>query len=89
MKIKNHHNKNPGIFALYIWSNKLSSSLDAVFKVSLQDDISSKIIRIWLRNAVWSTTPGFGKGFHLNTRRQLNYDSLFYITAADRFSHSL
>ena len=36
MKIKNPHNKIPNIFALYmyIWSKMLSSSLDALLKVS-------------------------------------------------------
>ena len=34
MKIKNPHNKNPDIFAIYILSKMLSLSLDTLLKVS-------------------------------------------------------
>ena len=34
MKINNDLNKNPNIFAIYIWSKMLSSSLDTVLKTT-------------------------------------------------------
>ena len=34
MKIKNHHDKNPDIFAIYIWFKMLTSFLDRWLNVS-------------------------------------------------------
>ena len=45
MKILNHRNKN-------VWSKMLSSSLYTMFKLCKTSCISSKTVRLWLRNAV-------------------------------------
>ena len=61
-KIKNHHNKMSNIFALYTFV-----FIPRYIVKAVQDDISFKTIRLWLRNAVqlqkfWSSN--FCVGFH-------------------------